>query len=116
VYTFISIINNLISNAVEAINETGKIEITAEQIQDWLTIRIQDNGPGIPKQYKEVIFKPGFTLKFDSTGKSSTGIGLTYVKELVEELEGKVVLEEDENGSGTTFILQLPIEKLTRKR
>lgn len=115
VYTFISIVNNLVSNAVEAIKEPGKITITADQEQDWLKIRIRDNGLGIPDRYKDVIFKPGFTLKFDSTGKSSTGIGLTYVKELVEELEGNVMLENTENGRGASFIIHLPIEKMTRK-
>ncbi|WP_163183494.1 MULTISPECIES: sensor histidine kinase [Neobacillus] len=115
VYTFISIINNLVANSVEAIMETGKIILSAEQQEDWLTIRIEDDGPGIPPSHKEVIFKPGFTLKFDSTGKSSTGIGLTYVKEVVEMLDGKVTLDEPKNGSGAIFIIRLPIEKLTRK-
>ncbi|NEX79073.1 sensor histidine kinase [Bacillus thermocopriae] len=115
VYTFISIINNLVANSVEAIMDTGKIILSADQQEDWLTLRIEDNGPGIPTSHKEVIFKPGFTLKFDSTGKSSTGIGLTYVKEVVEMLEGNVTLNEPKEGSGAIFIIRLPIEKLTRK-
>ncbi len=109
VYTFISIVNNLVSNAVEAIKETGRIEISADLTHDWLQIRIHDNGPGIPFQYQDVIFKPGFTLKFDSTGKSSTGIGLTYVKEIVKKLEGEIRLENQEKDSGTTFIVRLPV-------
>jgi two-component system, sensor histidine kinase YcbA len=116
VYTFISIVNNLVANSVEAIKESGRIEILAEQKQECLEICIHDNGPGIPNQYKDVIFKPGFTLKFDNTGKSSTGIGLTFVKGLVEKLEGEVILENLEEGRGTTFILSLPIENLTKKR
>ncbi|WP_284037333.1 sensor histidine kinase [Neobacillus sp. 114] len=114
-YTFTSIVNNLVSNSVEAINETGKIELLAEQNQDWLTIRVKDTGPGIPSQYKDVIFKPGFTLKFDSTGKSSTGIGLTYVKEVVEMHDGNVLLNNSEDGKGAAFTVHLPMAKITRK-
>lgn len=113
VYTFISIVNNLVANAVEAIKEAGKIEIIVEQKRDWLQIRIQDDGPGIPDRYREIIFKPGFTLKFDSTGNSSTGIGLTYVKQIVEKLDGEIILENQKHSRGTTFIVRLPMKNLT---
>ena len=116
VYTFISIVNNLVSNAVEAVKDTGRIGVSADLKQDWLEIRVQDNGPGIPCKYKEIIFKPGFTLKFDNTGNSSTGIGLTYIKEVVENLDGEIWLESQEKPSGTTFIVRLPVGKITEKR
>ncbi|MDR9796856.1 sensor histidine kinase [Aeribacillus composti] len=116
VYTFISIVNNLVANAVEAIKGTGSIEIAVERENDWLQIRVHDDGPGIPDQYKDIIFKPGFTLKFDSTGNSSTGIGLSYVKELAEKLNGEVKFEHQEDSKGATFIVRLPIGNLTQKR
>ena len=116
VYTFISIVSNLVANSVEAIKENGKIEITVKQNEDFIDICVHDNGPGVPEPYQAIIFQPGFTLKFDSTGKSSTGIGLTYVKELVEKLEGKVILEQRKKGEGASFTVRLPIRNLTRSR
>ena len=74
-----------------------------------------DDGPGITQKYKKLVFKPGFTSKYDQTGTPSTGIGLSYIDEMVTELGGEVRLEDNENGNGCKFIVCLPECSLKRE-
>lgn len=107
----LSIINNLVSNAVEAIEEEGKITISAERNPDQLNIRVCDNGPGIPEKNRDLIFQPGFTTKFDAEGNMSNGIGLTHVKKVIEDFQGHIVLENSGTSSeNTTFHIVLPLD------
>ncbi|WHY89002.1 ATP-binding protein [Neobacillus novalis] len=77
---------------------------------------MRDNGPGIAQNLIHVVFKPGFATKYDSSGRSSTGIGLTNVKELVERLEGEITLQSEVGKlSGSDYKIRLPISKLTLK-
>jgi two-component system, sensor histidine kinase YcbA len=115
VYTILSIINNIVANAVEALADEGMIEIRMAQELDFIEFRIEDNGPGIPPKHRELIFKPGFTSKYDRYGNPSTGIGLFYVKEMIEQLGGDVTFENRKEGSGTLFIIRLPILPLIEK-
>ncbi|WP_247747205.1 sensor histidine kinase [Alkalihalobacillus sp. BA299] len=115
VYTILSIINNVVANAVEAIQEIGTIKIYISRQQNFLKFHIEDDGPGIPEKYKDIIFNPGFTSKFDNTGNPSTGIGLTYVKDMVGRLNGKVTHNHGPNHKGTIFTITLPIENLVEK-
>lgn len=115
VYTVLSIINNLVANAVEAIKEEGLITITINKVENDIIFNIEDNGPGIPQKYKELIFKPGYTSKFDYSGNPSTGIGLYYVKEIVEQLGGEVSFKPSFHDIGTVFTIQLPIHQLSKE-
>ncbi|WP_141433532.1 ATP-binding protein [Bacillus sp. 03113] len=115
VYHVLSIINNLVSNSVEAIEESGNIHISAQRIGNDVIFQVQDNGPGIPEKYVDMIFKPGFTLKYDALGAPSTGIGLSYVKEIMSELDGNIDYKEYENGSGVIFTITLSIDSLIQK-
>lgn len=108
-YPLLSIINSLATNAVEAIEKSGCIAITADCQDHQLTVRISDDGPGIPDRNRDLIFQPGFTTKFDPSGQASTGIGLTYVKDFVEDLGGTICLDEQKR-LGTTFIIVLPVD------
>ena len=58
---------------------------------------------------------PGFTSKYDDLGNPSTGIGLSYVKEMVEQLEGDVTLEDRTEGKGSIFIIRLGIDHIISK-
>lgn len=115
IYTILSIINNVVANAVEAINETGIITIGIDKKQDSIQFRIGDNGPGITSRYKELIFEPGFTSKYDDAGNPSTGIGLSYVKEMVEQLQGEVTFQDGPEGKGTIFKIRLRVDHLVEK-
>ncbi len=104
-----TILNNLIDNSISASYETGKIMVDASVRDHQLTLLVQDQGCGIPDGMSEVIFNPGFTTKFDErTGKASTGIGLSHVKNLVNEMHGEISVSTDKE-NGTRFIITLPL-------
>lgn len=114
-FTMLSIINNLVANAVEAIQNSGDIHINIDKDGDFLYISVSDNGPGISDQNRLLIFEPGFTTKFDSKGYVSNGIGLSYVKQSIEELGGDIQLLDSTYPPKTMFQIKLPIHCLTNR-
>jgi two-component system sensor histidine kinase YcbA len=115
IYTILSIINNVVANAVEAIKDTGTITIDINKEHNSVEFRIGDNGPGVASKHKALIFKPGFTSRYDLAGNPSTGIGLSYVKEIVEQLEGDVTVQDRPEGKGSIFIIRLLVDHLIEK-
>ncbi|AJA47162.1 sensor histidine kinase GlnK [Clostridium pasteurianum DSM 525 = ATCC 6013] len=115
VYTTLSLINNLVSNSVEAIKAHGIINITVSKNKDYIEFKVQDNAGGIPKKKLDLIFKPGYTTKYDEYGNSSTGMGLPYVKNLVKNLGGSIEIESSTEIRSTSFMLKLPLESLVKK-
>jgi two-component system sensor histidine kinase YcbA len=115
VFTVLSIINNVVANAAEAIENKGTVEISINRHGDSVEFMISDNGPGISPKHKALLFRPGFTTKYDHAGNPSTGIGLSYVKEIVEQLEGGITFHEGSGGKGLIFIIRLPINQLVDK-
>ncbi len=100
-------LNNLISNAIHAMNEEGVIKVVC-RIDDEgynITVRITDNGPGIRAEHLERVFDPGFTI-----GKNGTGLGLAIVEKIVLEHDGKIYCKSEE-GKGAEFIIKLPVNK-----
>jgi two-component system, sensor histidine kinase YcbA len=114
-FVLLSLINNLVANAVEAIQQTGQIVLTIERENDMAKIRIHDNGCGISKKNKPFIFEPGFTTKFDTNGIASNGIGLAYIKNVIENIGGEIKLIDSTNTEGTTFDILLPVASLTQE-
>ncbi|MCT4619766.1 MAG: ATP-binding protein [Marinisporobacter sp.] len=116
-YPLISILNNLITNAIDAIGEVGKIVIEVEKEEEYCTFKVTDDGIGIEEEDIDLIFEPGFTTKIDNlTGRMSTGIGLSHVKYIVEShYEGEVFLQhvKDEN---TTFKIKIPALKIEKRK
>lgn len=104
---FVRVFNNLIKNANQAISSdrTGKIEIRLQTYDNRVKIFIRDNGVGIEPSKVGKIFVPYFTTK--STG---TGLGLAMVKQIIENHKGTIDFES-EVGVGTTFEIDLPVEK-----
>ena len=113
VYTFLSLTNNLVSNAVEAIKEAGSVQIELTRRREQAELHVFNSGQPISEKYKHVIFDPGFTTKYDKQGNPSTGIGLAHVKELVTSLNGEITLVNKPNG--VLFIIKLPIHELIQK-
>ena len=95
VYTLLSLVNNLIANAVEAIGKAGSICLIFEMQETNLLIQVENTGSAIPKRKLSLIFKPGYTTKFDSAGNASTGIGLNYVRDLAASLGGSATITSD---------------------
>jgi len=96
---------NLISNAVDAIEKNGMIQVTTRWIDSAIVIRIADNGPGIPADQQGKIFDPFFTTKV--TGKG-TGLGLWISYTIIEKMGGDISFET-EVGRGTTFTIAIPV-------
>lgn len=96
---------NLLANAVEACKQDTvcKIEINERRDGDTIHISIKDQGEGIPEEMQERIFIPNFTTK-----SSGTGLGLAMCKGIVEQAKGKIWFET-EQGTGTTFHVELPL-------
>ena len=65
---------NVLTNAIQAMNGQGDLWLTTEEQDDVVTIRIRDNGPGIPKQHLGKVFDPFYTTKGQGEG---SGLGLT---------------------------------------
>lgn len=95
--------SNLLRNAVEACGDRGHLQVTLEQQQHMIDIRIADNGPGIPPDKRELVFQPYFTDKHDGTG-----LGLAIVRQTVEQHGGTIAVT-DTVGGGATFIVRLPV-------
>lgn len=102
---------NLISNAIDALEDTQtpKITLKTHVTPQHVIIIIQDNGPGIPQNAQAHIFDPFFTTK--ELGKG-TGLGLSISHQIItEQHHGKIVCESRESNpqQGTTFTLTIPL-------
>jgi len=111
---------NLCNNAVDAMEEQGRLILTLEQVDlqlkdisarfhcspgNYLCLGVQDNGSGIPAEIQEKIFDPFFTTKELYKG---TGMGLSTVQGIVEQHHGMITVESSV-GQGTTFRLYFPV-------
>lgn len=102
-----SVLQNILLNAIfHNDKENPRIDITVKVEDDWVEIRIADNGPGIPDEIKEEIFKEGF--KGEMSGRS--GLGLYIVKRTVERYGGMVWVE-DNKPEGSVFVVRLKRSK-----
>ena len=96
---------NLVKNGIQAVPEDRKgiIEINLSRRDHMAVISVSDNGEGIPAPLREKLFSPSFTTK-----TSGMGLGLAITKNIVENFAGKIWFET-EQGTGTTFYLEIPI-------
>lgn len=108
---FMNIINNALDVFEEEQNTQDSPLITiATELQDknWVVVRIADNGSGIARETQERIFEMFFTTKATGVG---TGMGLSISHQIVVEKHGGRLTCKSEVGSGTEFIISLPIQK-----
>ena len=96
---------NLIRNAIQAIpeNRKGRIKIRLDRRHHMAVISVEDNGSGIDTELRDKLFSPSFTTK-----TSGMGLGLSIVKNIVENFAGRIWFET-EMGKGTTFYLEIPV-------
>ncbi|MCW3093094.1 MAG: sensor histidine kinase [Ferruginibacter sp.] len=93
------VIENLLKNALDAMEGKGTIQVKIKKEAAGVTIDITDSGKGISKQSLSNIFKPGFTTK-----KRGWGLGLSLSKRIIEQYhKGELFVKHSEPGKGTTF-------------
>ena len=102
--TLVDVVGNVLSNAVEHNDESEpRIEVTAEETDSYIDLRIADNGPGVPDEVKDAIFRRDETgLHEDGTG---SGFGLFFVDAMLSDLGGDVWVE-DNDPEGAVFVLR----------
>lgn len=120
-YKAMSVVRNLMMNAVDAVakQDFGIIKVTVDEteadfgngLETAHTIEVEDNGMGIPEERIDSIFRAGFSTKFDmETGSIQRGLGLSIVKEYVENDFGGRIEVESEFGEFTKFKIIIPCE------
>jgi signal transduction histidine kinase len=97
---------NIIDNAIYAVSESGKIEIETSCNKKDITIKITDNGTGIPKDILSMIFDPFFTTKKMGEG---TGIGLDIVQNVIKRHNGEIKVNSIPGK--TEFIICVPVNQ-----
>jgi len=99
------VLENLLKNAVNAIDGKGKIkvDVSGNKIKKQVFIDISDTGKGIPRSKFDTVFQPGYT-----TRKRGWGLGLSLTKRMIENYhDGQIFVKESEIGKGTTFRIVL---------
>lgn len=97
------VIENLIRNAVDAMNGNGAIKVTVSDQTQYVYIDIADTGKGVPKSKYKTIFEPGYTTK-----RRGWGLGLSLTKRIIENYHsGKIFVKSSEIDKGTTFRIVL---------
>ncbi|HET7152213.1 MAG TPA: HAMP domain-containing sensor histidine kinase [Candidatus Kapabacteria bacterium] len=97
------VIENLLKNALDAIEAKGKIDVTIGGTDGEAFVDVHDTGKGIDARYRKDVFRPGY-----STKRRGWGLGLSLSKRIVEEYhEGKIYVKTSGVGKGTTFRIEL---------
>ena len=97
------VLQNLISNAIQASPEGGELQFEVSALERFVRIEIRDRGVGLSPEVRARLFEPYFTTR--STG---TGLGLAIAKRAVQEMGGTIRLEPRPDGDGTTATIDLP--------
>ena len=105
------VFSNLIQNAVTHSSKPIELVMGARQAGDSVLFTFTDNGPGIPPEYHEVIFRKFGQVSSGVTPRvRSSGLGLTFCK-LVVDLHGGMIWVKSREGQGSAFYVQLPIRQ-----
>ncbi len=114
-YPLISILRNLVNNAMEAIlttDQPGHIHIRQQAEGAHFRFTVSDDGPGMTPRAQQNIFQMGYSTKFNPvTGDMNRGVGLCTVKTLVEDLGGEISVQS-QLGEGTVFTIVIPRKSL----
>ncbi len=99
------VMENLIKNAVDAMEGHGSLNVTTGKEQNYAYIEVADTGKGIARKNFKNVFNPGYTTK-----KRGWGLGLTLAKRIIEQYHrGRIFVKTSAPGVGTTFRIELPL-------
>jgi two-component system, NtrC family, sensor kinase len=98
------VIENLIKNSCQAMKDSGSILIKTFSQENTIHISIIDDGPGIPKELRKILFQPLISEK--TVKKKGTGLGLFLSKYIVNLLEGDIVLDKIDTGTSFSILLK----------
>ncbi|MFN3814055.1 MAG: ATP-binding protein [Aquificaceae bacterium] len=105
-HAFQVVFSNLLKNALEAVEESrGRVDILLRRSNGRVVLTVEDNGPGIPSEYKEKVFEPFFSTK----GNKGTGLGLSLALKYTYEMGGYLQMET-QDGKGTRFTVEVPLK------
>lgn len=105
------VITNIISNAIKYTPKGGSIYVSAVHVYDFVTVKVKDNGIGIPQKDIEHIFERFYRVdKARSREMGGTGLGLAIAKEIIEAHNGTISIKSKVD-DGTEVIIKLPINK-----
>jgi len=103
------VLNNLIANALRYTPSGGTITLSAASKEDWLELRVSDEGHGIPEEDLEAIFHRFYRLdKSRQRGEGGSGLGLAIAKSIVHYHNGKIYAENNDT-IGSSFVILLPL-------
>jgi two-component system phosphate regulon sensor histidine kinase PhoR len=106
---FINVIVNILENAIKYSPNVPKIEILTENVKEFLIIKVKDNGIGMSKVAQKRIFEKFYR---EHTGDlhdvKGHGLGLAYVKKIIDDHNSQIYVES-EKGKGSTFIIKIPL-------
>jgi two-component system phosphate regulon sensor histidine kinase PhoR len=106
---FTNVLVNILDNAMKYSKENPIINIYTENIKDSILIKIQDNGIGMSKVAQKKVFEKFFREHTgDLHNVKGHGLGLAYIKQIVDDHNGQIFVES-EKGKGSTFIIKLPL-------
>ena len=106
------VILNIISNAIKYTEDNGTIEIFLTDENNFINIKVKDNGIGIPEEDQKRIFERFYRVeKGRSRELGGTGLGLSIAKQIMEAYQGQIVLNS-KFGEGTTVEIKIPYEKV----
>ncbi len=99
------VMENLIKNAVDAMEGKGSITVTISARGGMAEIEVSDTGKGMTRRQRKSVFNPGYTTK-----KRGWGLGLTLARRIVGQYHGgRIFVSSSEPGVGSTFMIQLPM-------
>jgi two-component system sensor histidine kinase/response regulator len=103
------VFTNIIGNATKYTPKDGKISISAQSEEYYITVSISDTGSGIPHDKLPFIFEPFFRVKGKEEKHRGSGLGLTFCKKIMASHGGEIWATSKE-GEGTTFVLKFPTQ------
>jgi len=106
---FTNVIVNMLDNAVKYSSEIPEIDVFTENVKEFVIVKVQDKGDGMSKAVAKKVFEKFYR---EHTGNihnvKGHGLGLSYVKQIVDDHHGEIYVES-EKGKGSTFIIKLPL-------